>query len=245
VVITGGATGIGWGISEAFAELGAELLIAQKTLREAEAGADKLARRGYVAHAVEADVGTSVGARALGQAAKGLLGRVDVLVNNAAASGIGVMQPFERFEDELLDTIIDVNLKGPFRCSREVLPQMRRGSTIVNISSVGAYAAQYHAAAYCASKSGLVMLTKALAIELAEKGVRVVGVAPGDIHTGRSRAAVQYWADQQPAEYSRINPIGRRGRPGDIAQAVVFLASEAASFVTGTTLVVDGGRLAY
>jgi NAD(P)-dependent dehydrogenase (short-subunit alcohol dehydrogenase family) len=115
----------------------------------------------------------------------------------------------------------------------------------VNIGSVGGLAGQEHAAAYCASKGGLELLTKAAALELADRGIRVVGIAPGDIANRTSAGAAEHRAAADLTRYARRAPVGRRGRPEDIAAAVLFAASDAAGFVTGTTIIVDGGMLAY
>jgi NAD(P)-dependent dehydrogenase (short-subunit alcohol dehydrogenase family) len=154
-------------------------------------------------------------------------------------------RPLEECDDQMIDTVIDVNLKAPIRLAREAVRHMQRGSVIVHVGSVGGLAAQYQAAAYSASKAGLEMLTRALALELAERGIRVVGVAPGDIKTYRDAGAHQARNSEGFKRYGRVNPLSRRGRPEDVAQAVSFLVSPSAAYITGTTLVVDGGRLTY
>ena len=245
MLVTGGGTGIGLAISSAFLADGAAVAIGQRTEREARAAERRLGDKGGKAIGIAADLATAEGCRQLVAGSAEALGGLDVVVSNAAITGSAAIAPFSEFDDELLDLIIDVNLKAPFRIAREAVRHMRRGGVIVNISSVGGTAAQENAAAYCASKGGLDMLTTALAIELASRRIRVVGVAPGNILTGRSRGADQTRVDEKLDRYARITPIGRRGRPEDIAEAVVYLASDRASFVTGATLRVDGGLLAY
>lgn len=245
VLVTGGGTGIGWAISSAFAAQGAFVAIGQRTEREAKAAEARLRARGGKAFGVGADLASAEGCHQLLVRAAEALGGLDVVVNNAALTGSPALAPFADFDDDLLDLVIDVNLKAPFRVARDALPYMGPGGVIVNISSVGGFASQQDAAAYCASKGGLEMLTKALAIELASRRIRVVGVAPGDIATARARAADRMRATSNIGRFSRTTPIGRRGRPEDIANAAVYLASDKASFVTGTTMVVDGGWLAY
>jgi NAD(P)-dependent dehydrogenase (short-subunit alcohol dehydrogenase family) len=144
---------------------------------------------------------------------------------------------------------VDVNLKGTFYCSQAAAKHMiaaRRGGSIIHVSSVGAFAAQEFAALYCATKAAQVSLARSMALELAPHGIRVNAIAPGDILTEASEHVV---SDLKTAgvsgRYRRTTPLGRRGTPEEIGRAVAFLASDEASFVTGTTLVVDGGYLAY
>ena len=177
--------------------------------------------------------------------AVGLLGGLDVLVNNAAVSGAPVLAPLVDTGDALLDRVVDVNLKAPFRLIRDAAAHLPRGGVVVNIGSVGGFAAQEHAAAYCITKGGLELLTRAAAIELAERGIRVVGVAPGDIATARSDAAAERRSETGLSRYARDSPLGRQGTPAEVAGTVLFAASDTAAYITGTTIVVDGGRLAY
>ncbi len=207
--------------------------------------ADRAARRIHGAIGIGADLASGDECRRLVEEAVAALGGLDVLVSNAAVTGAAAIMPLDELDDARLDRIIDVNLKAPIRLARAAMPHMRRGGVIVNVSSVGGLAAQYRAVAYSASKGGLEVATRALALEAAERGIRVVSVAPGDIVTGRDAAATEARSGASFEAYRRQNPLGRRGRPKDIAQGVAFLVSDAAGYITGTTVVIDGGRLAY
>lgn len=246
-VITGGGTGIGLGIARVLARRGARLVLAQKGVDVALEAARTIPET--EALCVETDIARRAEVDAMVAAALDRFGGVDILVNNAAVTGPAAVAPFLECPESKLDEILDVNLKGAFHCAQAVARQMvraGRGGAIVNISSVGAFAAQELASVYCASKAGLTALTRALALELAPHGIRVNAVAPGDIETQRSAAIVaELKAAGATGRYLRLTPLGRRGRPEEIGEAVAFLASDAASFITGTTLVVDGGFLCY
>lgn len=236
-VVSGGATGIGAGIVARLADDGARVVLGARTQDEADAAVVRLASPGRELVAAGADLATPAGCRSLVEAAVDRYGRIDVLVNNAGITGPPAAAPFAEYDDDRLDAVIDVNLKAPFRCAREAVAHMAPGSVIVNIASVAAYAAQRDASAYVAAKAGLVGLTRALGFELAERGIRVVHVAPGDIAV-RADAA-------PPGRFDRHTPLGRRGQPADVAAAVAWLCGPDASFVTGTGIVVDGGWTAY
>ena len=250
VVVTGGGTGIGLGITRCCAEAGAAVMIAQRRIEIAEGEAAALRAEGFEIQAFRCDVRSRDDVAALLDQAESSLGPVDVMVNNAALTGGSLeLRPFMEETDEHWRNVLDINLTGAFIGTQEAARRMidrGAGGAIVNISSVAQYAAQEGASAYCAGKAGLDGLTKAAAIELAAHGIRVNSIAPGDVHTEQSdnprEDAVGRGAT---GRFFRDTPLDRRGSPEEIGKVAVFLASEEASFVTGATWLVDGGFLSY
>jgi NAD(P)-dependent dehydrogenase (short-subunit alcohol dehydrogenase family) len=247
VVITGGATGIGFGIAKVLADHSARIVIAQRNLQRGLEAAQRLQPAEVIA--VKLDIRDYVAVQRCIEMVANRFGQIDALVNNASVTGRTAILPFLESSPEFIGQIVDTNLKGTIYCSVAAALRMvesKRGGAIVNISSVGAYAAQENASIYCATKAAQVMLTKAMALELARYGIRVNCIAPGAIDNEGSTNASQAEAPQEAdGKFIRLTPLGRDGEPEEIGRAVAFLISEDASFITGTTLVVDGGFLSY
>ena len=250
VIVTGAAMGIGFGIAERFARGGADVLIADLDGEAAAAAASKLHGLAGRAEAMRLDVSEDdAGQRAVDECVRRFDG-LDVLVNNA---GVYPMSPVLDMTTELFDRVLGINLRGAVFLSKAAAARMVQqagGGAIVNIASIDAlHPSVVGLGAYDASKGGLAMFTKALALELAPRGIRVNAIAPGAIATegaGRPLQGLGMTPEQTQAvtdEFVRRIPLGRMGRPDDIATAVIFLASAASSYVTGSLLVVDGGRL--
>jgi glucose 1-dehydrogenase len=238
--VTGSSKGIGRAIAERFALEGADVAI---NYNSDPGGADEAVAAarasGVRAVAIQADLGTVTGVRTLVARAIEALGRIDVLVNNA---GVEKHAPFWEVTEADYDKVLDVNLKGVFFTTQAVVEQLRqqrRGGRIVNVSSVHEELPFPNFAAYCASKGGLKMLTRNLAVELGPLGITVNSIAPGAIATPINTALLN-----DPEKLRSLTgqiPLGRLGRPEDVAGLAVFLASDDAQYVTGSTYVVDGG----
>lgn len=242
VFITGASRGIGRAVAERFASEGASLALVSNDAPELEQVCAALSADGTPAVALAADVSDPDQVDRAVQAAIDRFGRIDVLVNNA---GIAWEEPFLDITSENWKKIIDVNLNGMFWVAQRVAKEMVKqgGGAIVNMASTNGLVGEARYAHYNASKGGVVLLTKTMAIELGPMNIRVNAVCPGYIQTPMSEAI------DDPAfvaEYVRHKiPLGRVGLPRDVAGVFAFLASEDAAFITGETIVVDGGQLAF
>ena len=238
--VTGSSRGIGRAIAAAYLAEGASVVV---NSRQAEAAAAAARELGENAVGVAADVSTDEGARALAQGAIEHFGRLDVMVANA---GINIVKDAVDFEPEEWRRVMATNLDGVFYCAQAAGRLMlgQGAGSFIAIASVTSFNAFPRRVAYATAKAGLVMLTKVLASEWAARGVRVNAIAPGYVRTD----LVQGLADRGQLDLAAVQkrtPMGRLAEPAEIAAAAVFLASDEASFITGETLVVDGGWLAY
>jgi 3-oxoacyl-[acyl-carrier protein] reductase len=238
-IVTGAANGIGAACARLFAASGAKVALWDVDLGGAEALAGEI---GANARAVRCDVSHSADVDAAIAATLSAFGRVDVLINNA---GIFRAADFLDVSEADWDAVLGVNLKGAFLVGQAVAREMARsgGGAIVNMSSVNGVMAIPTIASYNASKGGINQLTRAMALALADRGIRVNAVAPGTIATELARQAVLGSAEATARIMGRT-PLRRLGEPEEVAAVCAFLASDAASYMTGEIVAVDGGRLA-
>lgn len=240
VLITGGAQGIGLAIVTAFAQLGATTIVADRQLQKAQDAAAMLSEQGWQVQAMACDLAEPAEAAELVDRVVSQYGRLDVLIHNAAYFPL---TPFSQIDAPLLQRTLSVNLMAPFFLAQAALPWMRKqggGRILVTSSVTGPRVAYPGLAHYAASKAGVNGFIRAAALELAPDGITVNGVEPGMI---RTPAMDNLGDDDVNDAIAAAVPLGRLGEPEDIAGAMVFLASPAAAYITGQTLVVDGGAL--
>jgi len=246
VVVTGGANGIGRGVALKFAEAGADVVVADIDKKNAVAVCKEIERIGRKSLPVEADVSTVDGSKGMIQAAESTFGKLDVLFNNAGIGGRNVL--LKDLEVEDWDHLIAMNLRSVFLgCKYGLLALIKTKGVIVNMgSSTGGWDVLYGSGAYMASKEGIEGITKNMALEAAAYGVRVNAVCPGIIKTPLSSS--QKGVEEQEesinfyARFEKRIPLRRVGQPEDVAGPVLFLASDLARHITGTTLLIDGGQ---
>jgi NAD(P)-dependent dehydrogenase (short-subunit alcohol dehydrogenase family) len=239
VIVTGAGSGIGRAAALRFAELGANVAIADKNGTSAREAADEA---GAKALAVTVDVSDSVSVRAMVQTVVDNFGGIDVLCNNA---GFGLPGNVLEIDEEDWDRLMSVNLKGVYLCSKFVIPELAKtgDGRIVNTSSYTAAVGIRNRAAYVASKGGISALTRAMALDHIDQGIRVNAVAPGTINSPYFDKMISESADPQELldELNGRSPMRRMGRPEEIAEAIVWLAAKESSFATGSVLTIDGG----
>jgi 3-oxoacyl-[acyl-carrier protein] reductase len=240
VLVTGSSRGMGATILEAFARARATCVLnyfndpAGENRRDAEQTAERLRGHGVLVHLIDADVSKYESVEKLMQRVKAEAGGLDILVNNA---GILRDKSVKKMTPDDWAAVIDTNLNGVFYCSKLGAEVLRDGGRIVNISSISAIAGFHGQANYAAAKAGVIAMTKVLSKELARRGITVNAVAPGVIQTPMLGGMKQ----EVLAEYEKQIPVGRIGRPDDVATAVLFFASEETSYITGQTLPITGG----
>ncbi len=237
-VITGASRGIGRVIAMEFAKEGADVVVNYRTRSvEAEEVVERIRKMGRRAVAVRADVSDPSQVEEMASAAFEEFGRVDVLVNNA---GIISRAPLEEVSPEEWDRVISVNLNGVFYAMRSFGIRMIRqgGGSIINVASVAGHTPLEGGGAYSASKAGVIILTRQVAVEWGPKGIRVNAICPGPVLTDMLRSE---YTEEELRKRERLTPAGRLGRPEDVARLAVFLASDDSSYITGAVYDVDGG----
>jgi NAD(P)-dependent dehydrogenase (short-subunit alcohol dehydrogenase family) len=245
ILVTGGSSGIGYASAMAFLEEGAKVAITGRDgtrLRNAE---KELRRAGEVL-AIRGDVSKTADAKRFVTETAKAFGPIDVLVNN---SGIYINKPVEDITEEEYDAVMDINLKGTFLCTKYVLPSMvrRKRGAIVNVSSDSGLVGTAGSSVYCASKGGMVLFTKAVALDHAKDGIRVNAVCPGEVETPMLDRDAEASGLSYREYYKRLTapiPMKRAAKPEEIAKAILFLASDEVPFMTGAALSVDGGATA-
>jgi NAD(P)-dependent dehydrogenase (short-subunit alcohol dehydrogenase family) len=241
-VVTGGSRGIGFMIADALVRAGVEVVVSARKAGPCQEAADRLAEHG-VAHSVPADLSTEAGARTLAGEVRERFGALNLLVNNAGASWGA---PLEEFPDGGWDKVIDTNVRGVFRLTTALLPELRKAATpgdparVVNVGSIdGLRVPDMENYSYSASKAAVHMLTRHLAKRLAGESITVNAIAPGPF---QSKMTAFFLDDPESrAAVARTVPLGRIGEPDDVAGVTIFLASRAGAYLTGVVIPVDGG----
>ncbi|HLJ44587.1 MAG TPA: SDR family oxidoreductase [Bryobacteraceae bacterium] len=239
-IVTGASRGIGKAIAETFAREGASVVICGRKQDTLNAVAEEFKALSGKVVPTACHVGRPEELQKLVASANEQFGRIDIVVNNAATN---IAQgPAIEMDEGQFDKMIDLNLKSVFRMCKLVVPgMMQRGSgSIINIASIAGLFPQFHGMLYSLTKAALIMMTKSLAQELGPSGVRVNAIAPGLIQTHLSE---YYWKDEDRwSQMLKVQPIKHLGQPAEIAGVALMLASDAGSYMTGQTIVVDGGR---
>lgn len=250
VIVSGGARGIGEAAGIAFAREGYRVAVADVDREAGERATQGIRSTPGEAIFIRADVSRAEDAREVVQQTVAVFGGVDVLFNNAGIQPPESYKTAEQLEEAVWDRVMDVNVKGCFLLCKYAIPEMRArgGGVIVNNASVQGLQSQKLVPVYAASKGAVLSLTRNLALDYAEENIRVVAICPGSVDTPmlRATAALSSPGDAEDtlSQWGRKHPLGRIGRPEEIAEVVLFLASEKASFITGEYVCVDGGLMA-
>ena len=233
-IVTGAASGIGLGVAQLFIKEGSKVVFSDIN-KSGKAAADAAGKKALF---IECDISSAKSVKNLVAKTLEAFGTIDILINNA---GILYQKPISETSDEEWDAVINTNLKGPFLLTREVLPifEKQGKGKIVNMASIAGIIGYENLSAYCASKGGIIAMTRSLALEFAPKNINVNCVCPGAIKTGMTKAIEENETILKPT--LMYIPAGRMGDPIDIANAALYLASDESDYVTGASIVVDGG----
>lgn len=244
-VITGAASGIGQATAMLFAQEGATVVVVDNNDKAGKQTVQKIRRGKKQALFVHADVSKEADVKTMVKTTKEQYGKIDILVNNA---GIVLVKPIEETTEEDFENVVNTNYKSVFLCTKHVVPVMKKGGTIVNVASISGHVGQINHAVYGGTKGAIIALTRALAWELAPRGIRVNSISPGSVETPMLLGDVEIEAKRLGVpiqkirkERSDIGALHRWADPKEIAEAILYLASENSSYVTGTDLLVDAG----
>lgn len=242
ILITGGAQGIGLGMTQAFAQAGARAIMADADEEAGQQALQRLKEQGVKADFIPCDISKEQEVKQMMEQVGQQYGELDALINNA-----GIADPFvgplRELDMAVFDQVLAVNLRGPLLCAQHALPLLQQAQhpAILNITSTRAFMSEPNTFPYSASKGGLEALTHSLAISLSEERIRVNAIAPGWIEVGEWEKESDRYAPNHSREDKEQHPVGRVGVPQDIAAAALFLCSDQAGFITGQSLTIDGG----
>lgn len=243
-IITGASFGIGRATALAFAKEGAKVVLASRRKEPGEKVAGEIRTQGGKVIYVSTDISKTEDVKGMIELAIDEYDKLDILFNNAGvkASTVNVID----LTEEEFDRTIDIDLKGVFLCSKYAIPHMikNQGGSIINCSSISAFIGQRLQGVYNAAKGGVELLTKCMALDFAKYNIRVNTVCPGWVRTEMNREQLASFTEKDWQEVKRLHPLGRIGKPEDVAPAVVYLASDESRWVTGTNIIVDGGYTA-
>lgn len=243
-IVTGSGDGIGRATAVLFAKEGAKVVIADLAVAKGKATEAIIKKDGGEAYFVRSDISRTEDVRFLIKETLATYGRLDVLINNAGIQTTGSV--LDTTEEDW-DKTLSINVKGPFLCTKYAAPEMAKsgGGVIINISSVLALAAIGRQTAYAASKGAVLSMTRDMAIDLAPKNIRVCSVVPGMTLTTRVKSSFRDDPNANIEQFAKKHILGRAAEPEEIARPILFLVSEDASFMTGTSLMIEGGRTAW
>ena len=241
-IVTGSGRGIGKSTVLELAKEGAKVVVSDIDIKECQNVCDEIKKIGSDAIAVKCDISKKSDVDAMIKKIMQKFQKIDILINNA---GVVLMKPFVEMTEKDWDFVLDINLKGVFLCTNAVVKQMikQKSGKIISVASIAGEVGFMNTSAYCASKAGIINLTRGLALELSPHNINVNAIAPGVIATKMTEDMLK---DKKTKEVLLAStPLGRVGQPEEIGKAAVFLASDDSNFITGHTLVVDGGWLTH